>query len=41
MWQHQMPEDHGFAGTKKPKENHLFLSVKPGMTVLVTEEEPW
>ena len=26
-------------GTRYPKEKPLFLSVKPGMTVVVTEEE--
>lgn len=38
-WQQQMSEDHGSAANQYPKENPLFLSVKPGMTVVVTEEE--
>ena len=32
-----MSEDHGSAATRYPTENPLFLSVKPGMTVVVTE----
>ncbi len=39
--QQQMSEDHGSAATRHPKENPLLLSVKPGMTVVVTEEESW
>ena len=36
-----MSEDHGSAGTRYPNEKPLFLSVKPGMTVVVTEEKSW
>ena len=36
-----MSEDHGSAGTRYPNEKPLFLSVKPGMTVVVTEEDSW
>ena len=36
-----MSEDHGSAATRYPTKNPLFLSVKPGMTVVVTEEESW
>ena len=39
--QQQMSEDHGSAATRYPTENPLFLSVKPGMTVVVTEEDSW
>ena len=39
--QQQMSEDHGSAAIRYPTENPLFLSVKPGMTVVVTEEESW
>ena len=39
--QQQMSEDHGSAANRYPKENPLFLSVKPGMTVVVTEKESW
>ena len=40
--QQQMSEDHGSAATRYPTETPpLFLSVKPGMTVVVTEEESW
>ena len=39
--QQQMSEDHGFAGTRYPNEKPLFLSVRPGMTVVVTEEDSW
>ena len=40
-WQQQMSKDHGSAANRHPKENPLFLSVKPGMTVVVTEEDSW
>ena len=36
-----MSEDHGSAANRYLKENPLFLSVKPGMTVVVTEEDSW
>ena len=36
-----MSEDRGLAATRFSKENPLFLSVKPGMTIVVTEEESW
>ena len=36
-----MSEDHGSAAIRYTKENPLFLSVKPGMTVVVTEKESW
>ncbi len=39
--QQQMSEDHSSAATRYPKENPLFLSVKAGMTVVVTEEDSW
>ena len=39
--QQQKSEDHGSAATGYPTENPLFLSVKPGMTVVVTEKESW
>ena len=39
--QQQMSEDHGSAATRYPAKNPQFLSVKPGMTVVVTEEESW
>ena len=39
--QQQMSEDHGLAATRYPTENPLFLSVKAGMTVVVTEKESW
>ena len=39
--QQQMSEDHSSAATRYPKENPLFLSVKAGMTVVVTEENSW
>ena len=36
-----MSEDHGSAATRHPKENPLVLSVKPGITGVVTEEDSW
>ena len=36
-----MSEDHESAANRYPKENPLFLSVKAGMTVVVTEEDSW
>ena len=36
-----MCEDHESASTRYPNEKPLFLSVKPGMTVVVTEEKSW
>ena len=40
-WQQQMSEDNGSAANQYPKKNPLLLSVKPGMTVVMTEEESW
>ena len=34
-------EEHGSAANRYPTEPPLFLSVKPGMTVVVTEEDCW
>ena len=39
--QQQMSEDHGSAAIRYPKENPLSLSVKPGTTVVITEENSW
>ena len=36
-----MSEDHGSPAFRHLKENPLFLSVTPGMTVVVTEEDSW
>ena len=36
-----MSEDHGSPASRRLKENPLFLSVTPGMTVVVTEEDSW
>ena len=36
-----MSGDHGSAANRYHLESPLFLSVKPGMTVVVTEEDSW
>lgn len=36
-----MSEDHVSPASRHLKENPLFLSVTPGMTVVVTEEDFW